>query len=271
MHLIPPSMASLSTMQVLRAVFDHPGRFGLLAFFQKSICVLQVLRRILVAGGSHIRRKFNQLHVIDFLMRELSLEFEVKQLRSLPGMLDSGRATPSGTPIALNNVPGRPLPSASTPTSMPGLGFPELGLRFTRAESTPRPAAEPDNFSRSDSGLHIHNRKGTAEATPSRRLDSLKPLPSLPLFSLKPADRNTDGQTWQAASGTESEAPKHGPASTPRFSSGSGRKPSSGNSLGVSTDPSNIWHCAFFLTFDCRFVEERIKLNIGCSCRSSAM
>lgn len=170
-------------------------------------------------------------------MRELSLEFEMKQLGSFPTLLDSGRATPIGTPIPLGSVPGRPSPSARTPTSISGLEVPKEGLRSTELGSAPIRTAEIETLPGSLDEVLIDFGKGGAQATPSRRLTSLKPLPSLALSTLKPADRHTSGLRGQASSGTEPEAWKAESASTSSLYSASGRKPPSGSSLGFCSLP----------------------------------
>jgi len=62
---------------------------------------MQVLKAMAGSKSKAVRQQFMQLHVLDMLVRELSLEYEVQQFR-LPGVpaLASGNSSSAGTSYA---------------------------------------------------------------------------------------------------------------------------------------------------------------------------
>eukprot|EP00884_Botryococcus_braunii_P017130 jgi/Botrbrau1/40/Bobra.0022s0034.2 len=73
---------------------------------------LQVLGRLSAFGDFQIRQQFFHLHVIDFLLRELSLESDIKQLGALPGVPHSAGEASTCTLVA------NAMPSPTTPPSV---------------------------------------------------------------------------------------------------------------------------------------------------------
>ena len=64
---------------------------------------MQVLRAMAGSKSRLVRQHFMQLHVLDMLVRELSLEYEMQQVR-LPAVpaLASGNSSSAGRPCSLS-------------------------------------------------------------------------------------------------------------------------------------------------------------------------
>ena len=62
---------------------------------------MQVLRAMAGSKSRLVRQRFMQLHVLDMLVRELSLEYEVQQVR-LPAVPALASGTSSSTGVAVS-------------------------------------------------------------------------------------------------------------------------------------------------------------------------